>query len=78
MKNLERNDMLDYIRSQNKLNATMTDKPIIRHCRNCKYGVRRYSDISDFVVECSVKYKSIVYPRLAALLCRYYKEKGDK
>lgn len=53
----------------------MSDKPIIRHCRNCKYGVCRYSDISDFVVECSVKYKSIVFPRLAALLCRYYKEK---
>lgn len=53
----------------------MSDKPIICHCRNCKYGVCRCSDISDFVVECSVKYKSIVFPRLAALLCRYYKEK---
>lgn len=44
----------------------MEDKPIIRHCQNCKY-------CDGF--NCTVKYQIIVMDRLKALLCRYYKAK---
>ena len=47
------------------------DKPIIRHCMNCKYfitsGYRTY--------DCDVRYREVLYKRFRALICRYYKQK---
>ena len=48
----------------------MSEKPIIRHCRNCKY--QRESLCDGY---CEVKYRFIEYGRSKALFCRFYKEK---
>lgn len=48
----------------------INDKPMIRHCMNCKYRQQRY-----YSGYCDVKYQSIEFPRLEALLCRHYKQK---
>ena len=48
----------------------MQNKPIIRHCYNCKYHCSAYD------YNCDVKYKWIINRRLGALFCRYYKAKG--
>lgn len=46
-------------------------KPIIRHCKNCQYyeGGMRY--------DCSVRYIDIMFYRLRAWLCRFYKQKEE-
>lgn len=44
------------------------NKPIIRHCYNCKW-CKRFST-SDW---CEVKYVYIQEPRAKALICRHYK-----
>lgn len=48
----------------------MNDKPIIRHCRNCKWSKVR--SINSY---CTVKYDVIILERIKALFCRYYKQK---
>lgn len=56
----------------------MDEKPIIRHCKNCKYSTG-YHHITDSLY-CSVKYnlKMNEGQRICALLCKYYKQKeGD-
>lgn len=52
----------------------MSDKPIIRHCRNCKYA--ELYKISGAIV-CDVKYKyySKNSQRMRAIFCRHYKQK---
>lgn len=49
----------------------MEDKPIIRHCKNCKWCDK--APISEGY--CTVKYKFFDCGRLNALFCKYYKEK---
>ena len=52
------------------------DKPIIRHCKNCKWGIKRgYGDLSN--IECSVRYRDYYNSeqRIRALLCRHYCKK---
>lgn len=45
------------------------DKPIIRHCKNCKYcGPASFHD-----GYCTVKYKWIGNGRAKARFCKYYK-----
>lgn len=53
------------------------DKPIIRHCRNCKYCEDRYRHALDrySYIYCQVKYKNIEFERLSALTCIHYKAK---
>lgn len=48
----------------------MCDKPIIRHCKNCKYY---QDDIHNY--ECTIRYVFIYNYKLRALFCKYYKEK---
>ena len=48
----------------------MDDKPIIRHCKNCKY----HTPASLFDAWCNVKYKWRSNGRISALFCKYYKE----
>ena len=50
------------------------NKPLIRHCKNCIY--HEDTVISMFNVICPVKYDYITTPRLSALLCRFYRQKG--
>lgn len=54
----------------------MSEKPIIRHCRNCKYFYLHSTGGG----ECIVKYHYVIEEtqRLKALLCRYYKQKGSE
>ena len=51
------------------------DKPIIRHCRNCKYW-----QMEGVLFDCPVIYQTAIsFPRLKALFCKYYKTKeGSK
>ena len=46
------------------------NKPMIRHCYNCKY-------YSSYILNynCTVKYIDISSPRLRAMTCRFYKQK---
>lgn len=50
----------------------MGDKPIIKHCRNCKY----HKSASKFDIWCDVKYKWRENGRISALFCRFYKMKA--
>ena len=43
------------------------DKPLIRHCKNCKWCEECWSNI-----KCHVRYKNIDFPRLKAIFCMYY------
>lgn len=55
----------------------MSDKPIIRHCRNCKWS--KLFLVSD--IHCTVTYKNITYnseQRRKALFCRYYEPRGSE
>lgn len=52
----------------------MSDKPIIRHCKNCKWHIQ----FAGCDPECTVKYQWCRNPRLKALFCRYYKQKGSE
>ena len=49
------------------------DKPIIRHCINCKYRTPGFTCDG----ECTVKYQTIEYGRLKAIFCKYYKAKTE-
>ena len=49
----------------------MENKPIIRHCKNCKW--RDKATLYDGY--CTVKYKYIDDGRTKALFCKYYKAK---
>ena len=51
----------------------MNDKPIIRHCRNCKYAKLHTTG----EVFCDVKYNLHLegFQRSDAIFCRYYKQK---
>lgn len=52
----------------------MENKPIIRHCRNCKW-CQKYPLCDS--IECNVTYKRIWYQRITAIFCKYYKKKED-
>lgn len=53
-------------------------KPMIRHCRNCKWVIYSKWAINGLTNDwCDVKYKQIHLPRFASRLCRYYTEKGE-
>lgn len=54
----------------------MSDKPIIRHCKNCKY----FEESLFGDGECNVKYQYIFseVQRIKALCCGYYKQKGSE
>jgi hypothetical protein len=43
------------------------DKPMIRHCANCKF----YKD-NIHGYECTVKYQYVYHYRLKALFCRFF------
>ena len=55
----------------------MSDKPIIRHCRNCEY-FRQYNFLNDGECEVKYKYLAVEFQRTSALFCRYYKQKGEE
>lgn len=40
---------------------------IYKHCGNCKDCVIYRGEVA-----CNIKYKYIMFPRLSALLCRYF------
>ena len=41
-------------------------KPLIRHCKNCKWYNR------GCVTKCDVRYTDIDFPRLKAKFCKFY------
>lgn len=47
-------------------------KPIVRHCRNCRWCDKFVPVSNGNVVFCSVKYKPVRWQRVTALLCRYF------
>lgn len=49
------------------------DKPIIRHCANCKYSVKKQC-WGETHYYCEVRYTKVYYPRARAVFCKYYKE----
>ena len=49
-------------------------KPIIRHCRNCQWYSRELCGM----YQCSVRYKRVLYERLRAWFCRFYKQKEEQ
>lgn len=53
----------------------MSQKPIIKHCRNCIYGENTIPEGYCADMYCNVKYKFIKFERLSALLCPYYSAK---
>ena len=54
------------------------DKPIIRHCANCKYSAKKKYWGDEVYYYCNVRYKDISFPRIKALCCKYYKEYEEK
>lgn len=58
------------------------NKPMIRHCKNCKYAkdkiIHHILDVDEHYLECQVLYKHISCPRLKALCCKYYAQKEDE
>lgn len=52
----------------------MEDKPIIRHCLNCKYCEVNECNSA----ECKVFYKYVFFMRIKALFCRFYKKKDNE
>lgn len=52
-------------------------KPMIRHCRNCKWGECKQYDTG---VYCMVKYKRIAEcnQRIEAMMCWHYKKNEPK
>lgn len=46
-------------------------KPMIRHCKNCAWYC------GGVLYDCQVKYIDVLWKRLRALLCRFYKCKED-
>jgi len=55
----------------------MDDKPIIRHCRNCKYFIfHRYVNSG----ECDVTYKYLLdwEQGIKAKFCKYFKVKEEE
>ena len=55
----------------------MEDKPIIKHCYNCKYCMKGYAYTEYGLLWCSVKYKSVNLKRarIRALFCRFFRKK---
>lgn len=51
----------------------MSEKPIIRHCKNCEWYKYKL-----LVEQCEVKYQYINNGRIKALFCRFYKQKDFK
>jgi hypothetical protein len=57
----------------------MGDKPIIRHCKNCEYcGLGKWGICEPLEPYCEIRYIYPELPRLRALLCRFYKPKGEQ
>ena len=52
----------------------MSEKPIIRHCRNCEYSYSRLCGECG----CQVRYTTIDFPRIKACICRFYKQRESK
>lgn len=53
----------------------MSNKPMIRHCRNCEWGKETLTTDT----WCTVKYcyRFDYSQRIAALLCKFYKQRSD-
>lgn len=53
----------------------MNDKPIIRHCRNCKYATLKQHQLRYDTIYCGVRYEFYAREeqRKAAIFCRHYK-----
>lgn len=56
----------------------MSQKPIIKHCRNCIYGENTIPEGYCAAMYCNVRYKFINFERLSALLCPHYSAKKDE
>lgn len=52
-----------------------TNKPMIRHCRNCQYS--KSAGGSDSYCDVKYQYKYGNSQRLVALLCKFYKQRGE-
>ena len=48
------------------MNRDENGKPLIRHCRNCKWYNRSCT------IDCDVLYKDISFERLRAMFCKFY------
>ena len=57
----------------------MDGKPIIRHCKNCKYYKPRYGFFTG-AGDCDVKYDYLPESsqRITAIFCKYYKQKESE
>lgn len=53
----------------------MNDKPIIRHCRNCKYASLNPHQLQYDAIYCGVRYEYYEREeqRKTAIFCRHYK-----
>lgn len=56
----------------------MSQKPIIKHCRNCTYGTDLTPESYYTSTYCNVKYKIICSQRMSALFCPHYSAKKDE
>ena len=54
----------------------MDDKPIIRHCRNCKY-FDHYTFTDGGVCKVKYQYALAEVQRIKAIFCKYYKVKEE-
>ena len=54
----------------------MDNKPIIRHCRNCKWSNTQKS-CTGLSIYCEVRYSEVFddFQRATALFCRHYKKR---
>ena len=52
----------------------MSEKPIIRHCRNCEYSHLKLTGKCG----CEVRYTTIDCPRIKAWICRFYKQRESE
>lgn len=55
----------------------MKNKPIIRHCINCKWAKNFGTEILP-IIFCTVKHKFNYFTRAGALLCPFYKKKDKE
>ena len=52
--------------------------PKIRHCRNCAWHKTNYLQTDNpRTYDCRVRYKSVYFERITALLCKYYKQEEE-
>lgn len=71
----ELSEIMEIIKQQPVISETecaRVKKPMIRHCHNCQWHEK-----DDWIKRCQVKYQCCDFPRVQALLCRFYKEKEE-